>query len=79
MFFIGLGIGIVLGGGVYALVMRKLYGRYKATLYVDRNNPEKDLYKLDAGDIESLAKKKKARYVVSVQEANLQRDFHVAN
>lgn len=58
--------GMLIGGIIAVIFRRKPFG----TLRIDRSNPEKDVYKLELGDLDVLAKKK--RIVLSVDShANL--------
>lgn len=58
--------GMLIQGIVTAIFRRKPFG----TLRIDRSDPEKDVYKLELGDLDVLAKKK--RIVLSVDShANL--------
>lgn len=54
--------GMLIQGIVTAIFINKPFG----TLRIDRSNPEKDVYKLELGDLDVLAKKR--RIVLSVDK-----------
>jgi hypothetical protein len=50
-------LGVIFGSIVASvfLLLKKTYG----TLKIDRSNPEKELYRIELGDLDSLSKKKR--------------------
>lgn len=51
----GLLVGSLLGNVVSIIYIRRTYG----TLRIDHSNPEKDVYRFEIDDIDSLSRKKR--------------------
>lgn len=59
--YLWLVVGIIVGmiaTGVFSAVFRKLRTAC-GTLKIDHSNPEKDVYRLDIGDLDKLSNKKR--------------------
>lgn len=56
MDFIGFLVGTIFGTVITSLIFK--YNSKSGVLRIDHSNPEKDLYKLELGDLDELSKKK---------------------
>ena len=59
--YLWLVVGIIVGM-IVALVFSAIFRRLRTacgTLKIDRSNPEKDVYRLDIGDLDKLSNKKR--------------------
>lgn len=62
--------GVIAGGicfGVIPVIARK-FSKVDGVLFIDRSNPEKDVYRFDVGDLDKLAEKKELRIKVQNNE-----------
>ena len=59
LFLIGVAVGVII-----ACVIAAFHTAY-GTLEIDSSNPEKDVYNLKVGDLDSLSKKKNVRFKIT--------------
>lgn len=59
LFLIGVAVGAII-----ACVIAAFHTAY-GTLEIDSSNPEKDVYNLKVGDLDSLSKKKNIRFKIT--------------
>ena len=59
LFLIGVTVGVII-----ACVIAAFHTAY-GTLEIDSSNPEKDVYNLKVGDLDSLSKKKNVRFKIT--------------
>ena len=59
LFLIGVAVGVIM-----ACVIAAFHTAY-GTLEIDDSNPEKDVYNLKVGDLDSLSKKKNVRFKIT--------------